>query len=200
MKNDAPRNHAITRLEAASRSKPTGIQHISVRAYSAIIAAFTSMLKNRRAPLFRSLDWPRRPWSPAIVGGRASRIDDPCGSLKYRAGAASFRYSWPWGRRDEANSRSMRRGTGRGRVEGGRESALSFYYIVSGRGEADAAIVYARVPPYWTHRMHSRIPTTCTRGERADDPGERASLCPLPSSPTPVPTAERSSSLFLRSG
>lgn len=58
---------------------------------------------------------------------------DPRGSLKYRADTGSFRYFWPRGL-DEKNF-------SRGRDdEGAPARDLSFYYIASGRGEADAQL------------------------------------------------------------
>lgn len=91
-----------------------------------------------------------------VVGGRRLTYD-PRGSLKYRADAGSFRYSWGPGALDEENS-SRDRGGGGGPGKG---PLVLLHRIGKGRGRC--AIVYARVPPYRTHRTHSTyIPTTYT--------------------------------------
>lgn len=48
--------------------------------------------------------------------------------------------------------------------EGGEERPLVLLHRI-GKGRGRCAIVYARVPPYRTHRIHSRIPTTYTRSQ-----------------------------------
>lgn len=67
-----------------------------------------------------------------------------------------------------------------------------------GKGRGRCAIVYARVPPYRTHRIHSRIPTTYTRrAERAGVMrGTRSVALDFLLLDNPV----YSTSLFLRSG
>ena len=112
---------------------------------STVIAAFTSL---RKIP-------PRRgTWSSGLVGGRRrlANSGDPCGSLKYRADDRSWWFVSiflaPGASMSGRNSstrrwKGARGGRVQGRSRGWRRTAkrdLSFYYTVSGRGEADAQL------------------------------------------------------------
>ena len=123
------------------------------------------------------------------------RTYDPHGSLKYRTDAGSFRYSWPWGL-DEENS-SLNRGGG-----GGPTRDLSFYYIASGRGEADAQLFMPMSRPIGRighiRTYLPRIRRVCCAIVMVNGRGARE-LCTL-SFAILLHSSPYSSSLFLRSG
>lgn len=125
------------------------------------------------------------------------RTYDPRGSLKYRADAGSFRYSWPWGP-DEENS-SWDRGGG-----GGLARDLSFYYIASRRGEADAQLFMLVSRPIGRighiRTYLPRIRRACCVMVVVNGRGTRELRTRTLSSATLPHSSPCSSSLFLRSG